>query len=228
MKMYRSPFVDKPRFINAFGIKGSMWKSGWHTGEDWDCDNTTLVAIDDGRVLRVNDCGASYGNHVVISTSDGRCYLMAHMRYTPKVNVGQRVIKGQIVGVMGTTGNSTGVHLHIELLNSRSWGYAVSTLVKPSLYIDFNAVSDKTVSKPVAKGDFVPVKKFKNTSKNDLAVYADTALTVQVGTQDAGDTEDCLAVDFYKKEPRALIRYTVNGKSSLKVGYVDATKGVIS
>ena len=133
--MYRSPFKAKATRTCAFKVKGS-WAAGYHTGEDWVCSNTELVSPADGVVSYVSGTGA-YGNHIIIHTTDGNCILMAHMRNTPKVKKGQKVTKGQTVGYMGSTGNSTGPHLHIEVEKGTDWNYN-KNLLKPSDYIDFN------------------------------------------------------------------------------------------
>ena len=62
----------------------------------------------------------SYGYYVMIyhgTADDGNSYatLYAHMNSQPLVSVGQTVSKGQLIGHVGTTGNSTGNHLHLEM-----------------------------------------------------------------------------------------------------------------
>jgi murein DD-endopeptidase MepM/ murein hydrolase activator NlpD len=50
-----------------------------------------------------------------VDHGDGFMTLYAHFQAPPPVKIGQRVEQGQVVGYAGTTGNSTGVHLHFEL-----------------------------------------------------------------------------------------------------------------
>ena len=111
--MYRSPFKAKAKQTCAFKVRGN-WAAGYHTGEDLICSNTELVSPADGIVSYVSSAGA-YGNHIIIHTNDGNCILMAHMRDKPKVKKGQKVKQGQMVGIMGNTGNSTGPHCHFEI-----------------------------------------------------------------------------------------------------------------
>ena len=71
-------------------------------------------------VVTVSGWHYSYGNYVMIyhGTDDqGNTYatLYAHMNSTPPVSVGQNVSQGDVIGHVGTTGNSTGNHLHLEL-----------------------------------------------------------------------------------------------------------------
>ena len=71
-------------------------------------------------VVTVSGWHYSYGNYVMIyhGTDDqGNTYatLYAHMNSTPPVSVGQSVSQGDVIGYVGTTDNSTGNHLHLEL-----------------------------------------------------------------------------------------------------------------
>jgi murein DD-endopeptidase MepM/ murein hydrolase activator NlpD len=61
-----------------------------------------------------NPC-CSYGYYVEIDHGDGTSSLYAHFQSPPPVRVGQRVEQGTVVGYAGTTGYSTGVHLHFEI-----------------------------------------------------------------------------------------------------------------
>lgn len=136
MAKYRSPFTQKCHMTTPFKKKGN-WAAGYHTGEDWVADgDRTLVAPTSGTVSYVSGSG-SYGNHLIIHTDDGNCILMAHMASLPCVKKGQRVKAGDKVGVEGSTGNSTGLHLHIEVEKGTAWNYN-KNLLKPSDYIDFN------------------------------------------------------------------------------------------
>lgn len=58
--------------------------------------------------------GSSYGNHVAISHADGSRTMYCHMS-ARLVSVGDTVVQGQVIGRVGSTGNSTGNHLHFEL-----------------------------------------------------------------------------------------------------------------
>ena len=66
-----------------------------------------------GTVI-VSQYSSSYGNYVVISHGSGNTTLYAHMS-SRKVEVGQYVNQGDVIGITGSTGNSTGPHLHFEV-----------------------------------------------------------------------------------------------------------------
>lgn len=75
--------------------------------------------------------GDAYGNAVVIEHSNGYCSRYAHLN-SISVTEGQKVNKGTILGMVGTTGNSTGVHLHFELRSGGSGCYG--TMINPHNY----------------------------------------------------------------------------------------------
>lgn len=75
--------------------------------------NYTIKAADNGTVVEAGYSG-SFGNKVVINHNNGITTLYAHLS-SIHVRVGQTVTKGQQIGVMGSTGNSTGTHLHFEV-----------------------------------------------------------------------------------------------------------------
>ena len=66
-----------------------------------------------GTVI-VSQRSTSYGNYVVISHGSGNTTLYGHMS-SRKVEVGQYVNQGDVIGITGSTGNSTGPHLHFEI-----------------------------------------------------------------------------------------------------------------
>ena len=72
-----------------------------------------IYASKSGTVI-VSQYSSSYGNYVVISHGSGNTTLYAHMS-SRKVSVGEYVNQGDVIGITGSTGNSTGPHLHFEV-----------------------------------------------------------------------------------------------------------------
>jgi murein DD-endopeptidase MepM/ murein hydrolase activator NlpD len=87
----------------------------FHTGIDMvEPFGSPVYAADDGVVALVGSSSSGYGNYVVIAHSGGLDTLYGHLS-TALVKVGQTVTQGTPVGLEGSTGNSTGAHLHFEL-----------------------------------------------------------------------------------------------------------------
>lgn len=84
-----------------------------------------ILAIEDGRVTTAKYSNYGYGNYVILDhgkcLSDGNNYLSLYGHASSlAVSVGQTVKKGQVIGYVGSTGNSTGPHLHLEVrINGR-------------------------------------------------------------------------------------------------------------
>ena len=74
---------------------------------------SSIYASKAGTVI-VSQYSSSYVNYVVISHGTGNTTLYAHMS-SLKVSVGQYVNQGDVIGITGSTGNSTGPHLHFEV-----------------------------------------------------------------------------------------------------------------
>lgn len=100
------------------GIITSNYGARWgttHQGIDISgVSDRTIKAADSGTVIQAGWNGG-YGKSVIISHGNGVQTLYGHLS-TISVSVGDKVGKGQKIGVMGSTGNSTGVHLHFEVL----------------------------------------------------------------------------------------------------------------
>ncbi|GAA0493952.1 M23 family metallopeptidase [Salinibacillus aidingensis] len=92
---------------------GQRWGS-FHKGMDIARpSNRSIYAADNGVVVSAGYDGG-YGNRIVINHKNGYRTTYSHLS-SIRVNVGQTVQKGQVIGIMGSTGNSTGVHLHFEV-----------------------------------------------------------------------------------------------------------------
>ncbi|NBA38832.1 peptidoglycan DD-metalloendopeptidase family protein [Enterococcus hirae] len=98
--------------------------------------NTPIFAALDGEVVQA---GANYydwyGNYVVIKHSIGKWTGYAHLSRVD-VSVGQKVQKGAQIGLMGTTGPSTGEHLHFQIMKNY-WPQPVVDFENPRNYIQF-------------------------------------------------------------------------------------------
>jgi TP901 family phage tail tape measure protein len=97
-----------------FGKKGSMWASGYHTGDDYATPiGTPIHAALPGKVMSTA-WGGAYGNLTKIAVGPGIETWYAHQS-SFGVKPGERVKEGEVIGKTGATGNVTGPHLHFEV-----------------------------------------------------------------------------------------------------------------
>ncbi|MGC5531115.1 M23 family metallopeptidase [Streptomyces sp. SR-10] len=119
-----------------YRASGASWSSGYHTGSDFQAaSGTPVLAIGPGTVVSAGNSG-SYGNEVVIKHEDGMYSQYAHQS-SLNVSVGQTVTGGQQIGLSGSTGNSTGPHLHFEVRTGPGYGSDVD----PIAYLRQHGVS---------------------------------------------------------------------------------------
>ena len=135
------------RISSYFGYRGSAATGGVgssnHKGMDFAApQGTSIIAAEAGTVIKVSNtcshnypknyktrcsCGGGYGNYLMISHGGGLVTLYAHCT-TITVSVGQNVSAGQQIATVGTTGYSTGNHLHFGVLLN-------GTYVNPASYL---------------------------------------------------------------------------------------------
>ena len=89
-------------------------KANNHTGIDIPASGGTSILAAKSGVVTTSTYNNSYGNYVVVSHSDGTSTLYAHM-VRRNCSKGDTVSQGQVIGYVGTTGSSTGNHLHFEV-----------------------------------------------------------------------------------------------------------------
>ena len=109
--------VDSRRITSEFGLRNTGIKgaSTNHKGVDIGGVgySSSVYAAKAGTVV-ISTYSSSYGNYVAISHGSGNITLYAHLS-SRKVSVGQRVSQGQVIGITGSTGISSGPHLHFEI-----------------------------------------------------------------------------------------------------------------
>ncbi|MER6409028.1 M23 family metallopeptidase [Streptomyces viridosporus] len=112
-KQYALP-TSSYTLSSTFGQAGAYWSSGYHTGLDFAAPSGTLIkAVHTGTITFAGWDG-SYGYKTVLTLDDGTEIWYAHQS-SINVSVGQQVTTGDVIGRVGSTGNSTGAHLHLEV-----------------------------------------------------------------------------------------------------------------
>ncbi len=116
--LMRTP-INGARLSSGFGMRRHpiLGYSRMHRGTDFAASTgTPILAAGDGTVVRAGRFG-SYGNYVRIRHANGYETAYAHMsRFARGMRAGAHVRQGQVIGYVGTTGRSTGPHLHYEVL----------------------------------------------------------------------------------------------------------------
>lgn len=106
--------VSSPFGWRLHPISGE-WK--FHTGTDLAYDyGTAIPSCFDGVVVFSGDAGDGFGNQIVIYHSQSDCYTRYAHCMSLYASLGEAVIQGQVIAAVGSTGNSTGPHLHIEFI----------------------------------------------------------------------------------------------------------------
>jgi len=116
--LMRKP-VKGARFTSGFGYRRHpiLGTRRMHTGTDWAAPRgTPILAPGDGTVVFVGRKGG-YGKHVRLQHGNGYKTTFSHMqKFAENIGKGTKVKQGQVIGYIGSTGRSTGPHLHYEVL----------------------------------------------------------------------------------------------------------------
>ena len=95
-------------------------------------DGLKIRSSGEGHVIYVGtDTSTGYGNHVVVQMKNGTQHWFGHMKTTPYVKVGDSVNHQTILGIVGSTGNSTGSHVHWEI-RTAPYAYDFTCWINPS------------------------------------------------------------------------------------------------
>ncbi|MDJ0345323.1 M23 family metallopeptidase [Streptomyces sp. H10-C2] len=110
----------------AFAQAGAHW-AHTHSGQDFVVPTgTQVMAVHGGTVVEAG-WGGAYGNNIVIKHADSTYTQYGHLSKL-EVSAGQTVSTGQEIGKSGSTGNSTGPHLHFEARTTPNYGSGVEPL----------------------------------------------------------------------------------------------------
>ena len=126
------------RPVKGYGVTTGMYYSSgaYHGAVDFSgagISGKPVYAVADGYVVTAKALNYSYGNYVLIAHYNGLYTLYAHGQMgSITVKEGQRVKQGQQIMRVGSTGNSTGPHLHFEV---RTGGGSYSERVNPLNYL---------------------------------------------------------------------------------------------
>lgn len=98
-----------------YGQRGKYWTNG-HKGVDFVANDKNIYCTCDGVVRVIAYDPNGWGQYVSIGDAEGRKHIFCHLQKDViRVKVGQKVNRTTLIGLMGDTGNATGVHLHFQI-----------------------------------------------------------------------------------------------------------------
>ncbi len=118
--VFGSPFlgIDWRAYITSeFGYRSDPFtgETKYHNGLDIGLPlGTPINSVEGGEILSIQKSNSGYGNTITIKHDNGIESFYAHLDKI-LVNEGQEIIKGEVIGLVGSTGRSTGPHLHLEI-----------------------------------------------------------------------------------------------------------------
>ncbi|MFE9920690.1 peptidoglycan DD-metalloendopeptidase family protein [Streptomyces sp. NPDC005774] len=116
--------VETYALSSSYGSGGAHWANR-HTGQDFAVPiGTPVRSVGEGKVVKVS-CGGAFGMEIVVEHAGGYYTQYAHLAAVA-VGQGERVSPGRWIGQSGTSGNSTGPHLHFEVRITPEMGSAVN------------------------------------------------------------------------------------------------------
>lgn len=140
---YRQPFEGKYGISQYFGP--TEWSKN-HTGIDYLCPSgTPVLASEAGTVIFAGWKDGGYGYTVFIRHSDNNITIYEHLLKDIPVQLGQKVARSQVIGWSGSTGNSTGPHLHFEMRDANN------KAINPMYYLHSSIEQPIPAPKPVLK-----------------------------------------------------------------------------
>ncbi|MNW28648.1 Murein DD-endopeptidase MepM [compost metagenome] len=158
-----NPFKDYDKLTSPFGMRiHPVHKTRkFHKGVDLviSPSNGEIKAFVGGEVLHAKEgaTGSGFGNYgitVAIKDDKGYLHVYAHLS-SVSVKVGQKVVQGQVVGRQGSTGISSGPHLHYEVrkASTPSFGYTTTEdgVVEPTQYLKSYYATEQKEEEPMTK-----------------------------------------------------------------------------
>jgi murein DD-endopeptidase MepM/ murein hydrolase activator NlpD len=198
--------LNRTPITSDFGFRGYRW----HYGTDLDLDiGDTVYAAFDGVVRISKWDGGGYGNYLVVRHYNGLETLYGHLT-RPLVNVGEFVKAGQAIGMGGSTGRSSGPHLHYEVR------YEGNPIDPENIY-DFPDYKLK-------KEDFEITSSLFNYYNSALRYKKSAHGRVSAGRQSAyykvrsGDTISEIARKYGVTQAQIMRLNRITGKTTLKLG----------
>lgn len=155
-------------FINEiFTVTSEFWEEPRnHRGLDISTGvNSNVYSMCTGSIILNSFDKSGYGYYIIIKDSSTNMgFLFAHLKEQSNKNVGDNINIGDIVGIEGSTGESTGIHLHVEMqdLTNHDWIFKADkdVYINPA---DFMGISNVEGNQAIYNGH-TPVVNFKKNN----------------------------------------------------------------
>lgn len=160
--------IPYARLTSNFGTRKHpvLGRTRMHKGVDYAArTGTPIMAAGDARVVSAGWQGG-YGNAVVLDHGRGYSTLYGHMSRIGKIRPGQRIAQGTVIGYVGSTGMSTGPHLHYEFRVNGVHRNPLSITMPPPEPLSGNALAQFRAQTSVA---LARIQKVENI------IYADAS-----------------------------------------------------
>ncbi|PXY00930.1 hypothetical protein DF185_13620 [Marinifilum breve] len=114
------PIYDKYRLSSKFGNRfhPTLYRWRFHGGVDMACPKGTKIHVPADGVIVKSGWNGGYGNYIKVKHGNGYETIYGHLSKV-SVKKGQKVKKGDVIGKVGSTGRSTGPHLHYEIIKNK-------------------------------------------------------------------------------------------------------------
>ena len=152
----------------VYGQSGSYWKNG-HKGIDFVAANKNIYSTCDGTVRVVAYDKGGWGNYVSVGDSEGRRHIFCHLS-SVSVKPGDKVTRTTVLGIMGQTGNVTGVHLHYQINDSDN------NPINPAAYLGIPNKKGNYNSKDYAIMEFKDQNEIANWAKKAVQTVSDLGI----------------------------------------------------
>ncbi|CAH0447987.1 tail fiber protein [Vibrio phage vB_VpaM_sm033] len=198
----------KGRLTSPYGNRRVKGKLTFHRGVDWaDYEGSPIVAAADG-IVRRHGWSDSYGKVTYIEHENGWYTRYAHMHTLADLKVGDKISQGTMIGTMGNTGKSRGVHLHFEIRGGATNAYKT--------YDPLKYIVNGTKEAKEAKDEENAIRKEKKESMGDTIEGVNTIIT------NAGGDVGAMDVDTSKSPSKP----PVNDKA-IEIGQRNATNDTL-
>lgn len=168
-----SPVHSDSILTAVFGDTGKYW-ARYHTGIDFVPYGNTeatplLYSVCKGVVYSIL-YNKALGNQVILKDNDGKYWRYCHLKEKSSLVEGSIVDYNTVIGIMGKTGNATGIHLHLEYSKSPYWSY--DYFLNPAEKLGIDNKRGTIIHYKQKEDEPIPEPKEKTKNKFKWVLYA--------------------------------------------------------